>query len=93
LRSLDGRVIVTTTMENDRSWRTRAACRGHQSLFFGEGVADQAAAVSICKLCPVLAECRADLVNESPVHRYGVRAALTPEERRPPPRQHRTEAS
>lgn len=43
-----------------KQWAARAACKGKTSLFYpkaGDSKSYQAA-VSICKACPVLAECR-----------------------------------
>lgn len=37
---------------------TGAACRDRGDLFLSEDADDQAAAVEICRTCPVLTECR-----------------------------------
>lgn len=47
-----------------RYWQDRAACRGHGELFFGpdrelraDRLVREAKAASLCRSCPVLAEC------------------------------------
>ena len=69
----------------------RSACAGMLDLFFGPGLDDlgepietkdevqirNREAAAVCATCPVLAECRADLLA-GPVERYAVRAAMTP---------------
>ncbi len=76
----------------DLHWRTRAACSTDTaSLFFPtsfvspEGQMAVAAAKAICAGCPVLAECRAEILDTEggchPSRRNGVVAGMTPHQR------------
>lgn len=59
-------------------WRDLAACRRTGVDFFDE---DQtAAALAVCRACPVLAPCRAVALEERPPE--GVWGGLTPRDRR-----------
>ena len=67
-----------------RHWHDRAACRGHAGLFFApdrERLADrqarEAAARSLCQLCPVQPECLAEGLG----HKFGTWGGLTEEDR------------
>jgi WhiB family redox-sensing transcriptional regulator len=45
-------------LEAGRSWWERGACVGHDpELFFPDNTVDQAAALAVCRRCPVRAEC------------------------------------
>ncbi|WP_433541997.1 WhiB family transcriptional regulator (plasmid) [Streptosporangium sandarakinum] len=69
------------------TWATRGACRDTDpELFFPishhgpAGERDTERAKAICRACPVLPACRADVQANPP--KFGVWAATTPEERR-----------
>jgi len=76
-------------MPLDRSWQPVALCRGnHSHLFFPPSTTErkdererrEARAKSICKVCPVRAEClRYALAIKEP---YGIWGGLTESERR-----------
>jgi hypothetical protein len=69
------------------SWWHRAACKGQTPLFFAYDEFSQHLAVNVCRQCPVLAECRADVMAaesrgaEASGAVYGVVAGLLPEQR------------
>lgn len=82
------------TVHSDRApdWREDAACRHMPSdLWFPANdtephsptrPADRAAAVSVCRVCPVRAECLADVMHhEGNGPRFGIWAGLTPKQR------------
>jgi WhiB family redox-sensing transcriptional regulator len=72
-------VDVPWPTELPREWVKRAACRGHQALFFDEKTAEAvAAAKALCAVCPVRLEC----LDRAVVHRErdGIWAGLTPTE-------------
>ena len=77
-----GPAVLVTGM--DISWRARAACRGADTnLFFVErsdpdAIAKRATARSICRGCPVRAECE-HAGRREPIGMWG---GLTAEERR-----------
>lgn len=61
------------------SWRERAACRGSSIDFFAEDDVDQtAAAMAVCRSCPVADPCL-EHARRVP---WGVWGGRTPEERR-----------
>lgn len=107
--------MITTTLE----WTSDAACQAHETeLFFppidtryrpgpitAKHAAVYAAAIAICRDCPVIDECRAYVMESEPQsQRHGVWAGLTPTEREklykrmprriapPPPPGHGTDA-
>jgi WhiB family transcriptional regulator, redox-sensing transcriptional regulator len=58
--------LSTTWSDDELDWRGKAACIGHTSLFYAQGVENEVTrrrrenvAREICKNCPVIAECRA----------------------------------
>ena len=74
---------MTTTPTDRRAWVDRAACRGLDPLFDGDG---SPAAIRVCKLaCEVreqcLAEAMADERYRRAIDRDGLRGGLTPEQR------------
>jgi len=70
-------------MNNDDDWWLRAACRGRDPEMFFTGERDPRAARKICEGCPVRAECLQDVLkDETDDRRFGVRAGLTPQERK-----------
>ena len=87
-----GRALVRTDNQDPQrsEWTARAACRGHVAEFFPEpteagtgttGSYDTARA--ICADCPVAVECLAEAdAIERTGRRHGMRAVLTPNERR-----------
>jgi hypothetical protein len=73
---------VPDTRRRKPDWRTFAACRGHADAMFPDN--DQvriARARAICANCPVSKACLRDAINTGD-NQWGVRAGLTPEERR-----------
>lgn len=63
-------------------WWSDAACRGLPlDLFFPEG-SPSPAAITTCEACPVRVDCLADEVGVPDDEILGIRAGLTPEERR-----------
>jgi hypothetical protein len=64
-------------------WTFWAACRGEDpELFFSDDRDDHNAAKTICRSCPVLAECRADAFATDLSIPYGIRGGLSANERR-----------
>ncbi len=64
-------------------WWHDAACRGRTNLFFATDRLSQQIAVSVCRGCPVRGDCTTEVRElEDDFHRFGVRAGLTPGERR-----------
>jgi WhiB family redox-sensing transcriptional regulator len=72
-------------------WWTQAACRGvdvdlffkpdkHEAFDKAERRRREGAAKALCRSCPVTASCLAEAIRVG--DRYGIRAGLTPEERR-----------
>jgi hypothetical protein len=60
-------------------WQQNAACRGlHADLFFERH--EYAAAIQLCKTCPVLLDCGAEAwgYETGAVYFYGVRAGVPP---------------
>lgn len=58
-------------------WRADAACAAYPAdWWFPENKEDRNAARAICKTCPVLAECLAEVLAGPP--QRGIRAGLTP---------------
>ena len=84
---VDGATASTVSQAHDNPlrlhWTERASCRGHSDLFFAYGGSfDQAAAIRLCRSCPVRPECLAHVMaTESSYDRFGVVAGLTPAER------------
>lgn len=80
----------------EQDWRHRARCRGHDpELWFPVGTTGPAEeqikdAKAICRLCPVLKECRAWALAALD---YGIAGGLTEEERRVERRKVRKRAS
>jgi hypothetical protein len=65
------------------AWHDQAACRGvGPDVFFPERGGDYDAARAFCARCPVIGECRDDVLATEGSHRHGVRADMTPAERR-----------
>lgn len=71
----------------ETEWAKRGLCRDEDpDLFFPighhgpTGEVETEKAKAVCRGCPVLAECRADVLANPP--EFGVWAALTPDERR-----------
>lgn len=67
-------------------WHDRAACRWADPELFFPGPSSKTetnAAIRVCARCPVLAQCRADVMAwEQPAHRYGIAGGLAADERR-----------
>jgi hypothetical protein len=69
------------------AWTDRAACRGQTALMFSPDEFSQRLAVTLCRRCPVVAECRADVTAfeargaEAGGAVYGVVGGLLPEQR------------
>lgn len=70
----------TLRVQNRVEWVTQAKCRnGDPDALFVRGAAQRRAA-QICRGCPVLAECRADALNNRV--EFGVWGGLTERQRR-----------
>lgn len=66
-------------MTDTDSWLSRAKCRGMAGLFHWSTVPHQAQAdvlVYVCLTCPVIDQCRQDLVDSGDEYRYQVRGGL-----------------
>lgn len=67
------------------NWVARAACRGLDDLAFSSKASDQERMLSICRACPVINECRAEVMaRESGMarkQRYGITGGMTPRQR------------
>lgn len=57
-----------------QAWRSRAACKGQTEIFFQS---DTTQAAEVCKVCPVLAECRTWALEDTAQRGYagGLREA------------------
>jgi WhiB family redox-sensing transcriptional regulator len=68
---------------HDLSWQADAACRGYDTEIFFRSGAPSWRALSLCRSCPVIADCyRYVEAIEKPGYRFGLWAGLTPHERR-----------
>ena len=69
------------------AWTDRAACKGQTALMFSPDEFSQRLALTLCRRCAVMAECRADVLAAeamgvgSDSARYGVAGGLLPEQR------------
>lgn len=76
--------IGSTTVDEPRTWRHRAACRGVGSaLFFPAGASDERtieAAKEVCGRCPVSAECLEYAMDTN--QQMGIWGGLTARDRR-----------
>lgn len=84
--------VIPRSNTNDRDWRDRALCGDDPDLWYPHPkssnaiiAAQTAEAKRICRNCPVLKQCRADVQaiegGTGPNSRWGIRAGMTPQER------------
>lgn len=71
-------------LEYRESWWHSARCRTHphKEVFHAETGAATAVALACCRMCPVMAACRADALRWSPGEQHGVAGGMTADERR-----------
>lgn len=70
-------------MAETNNWEDGALCREvDPELFFSLSKADKAAAIGVCKACPVRKLCLKDALEFPIAEQHGVRGGLTARERR-----------
>lgn len=78
--------FITSALEDRIAWVSKARCRSADpDALFVRGAAQKKAA-AICRHCPVIAECRADALDNRV--EFGVWGGMTERERRALLRQH-----
>lgn len=63
------------------AWQDLAACRGTEVDYFSARPDAVAAAVALCRSCPVRVDCLVEDLGTPGAWRFGVRAGLVPDER------------